>query len=147
MSRPVEDSVVARFVDRSAEKGPAAEDQGALRPGPSRYAEFESKIVGVETEIFDSQIPGGMISNMESQLRQQNAGHRLKEVCRSPIAGVVRRVSAQVGQAIQANDVLLVLEAMKMETVITSPVAGKVARVNATVGDAVQSGQVLVEFE
>jgi methylmalonyl-CoA carboxyltransferase small subunit len=69
------------------------------------------------------------------------------KVCRSPIAGVVRRVSAQVGQAIQANDVLLVLEAMKMETVITSPVAGKVARVNTAVGDAVQSGQVLVEFE
>src|SRR5262245_37997978 len=45
-----------------------------------RYAEFESKFVGVETEIFDSQIPGGMISNMESQLKQQNAGHRVKEV-------------------------------------------------------------------
>ena len=69
------------------------------------------------------------------------------KVCRSPIAGVVVRVSAQVGQSIQANDVLLVLEAMKMETVITSPIAGKVARVNVNVGDAVQAGQVLVEFE
>ncbi len=48
-----------------------------IRP---RYAEFESKFIGVETEIFDSQIPGGMISNMESQLRQQGAGPRLKEV-------------------------------------------------------------------
>ena len=45
-----------------------------------RYAAFESKIVGVETEIFDSQIPGGMISNMESQLKQQGAGDRVKEV-------------------------------------------------------------------
>jgi methylmalonyl-CoA carboxyltransferase 5S subunit len=45
-----------------------------------RYAEFESKILGVETEIFTSQIPGGMISNMESQLKQQNAGQRLREV-------------------------------------------------------------------
>jgi methylmalonyl-CoA carboxyltransferase 5S subunit len=45
-----------------------------------RYAEFESKIIGVETEIFTSQIPGGMISNMESQLKQQGAGHRIKEV-------------------------------------------------------------------
>jgi methylmalonyl-CoA carboxyltransferase 5S subunit len=45
-----------------------------------RYAEFESRIIGVETELFDSQIPGGMISNMESQLKQQNAGDRLKEV-------------------------------------------------------------------
>ena len=66
---------------------------------------------------------------------------------RSPCAGVVVRVSAQVGQAIQVNDVLLVLEAMKMETAITSPLAGKVLRVNAKVGDAVQGGQVLVEFE
>ena len=44
------------------------------------YSEFMSTITGVETDIFDSQIPGGMISNMESQLRQQGAGDRLKEV-------------------------------------------------------------------
>ena len=48
-----------------------------IRP---RYAEFLSNITGVETEIFDSQIPGGMISNMESQLKQQGAAHRIKEV-------------------------------------------------------------------
>lgn len=45
-----------------------------------RYAEFLSGITGVETEIFASQIPGGMISNMESQLKQQGAGDRVKEV-------------------------------------------------------------------
>ena len=48
-----------------------------IRP---KYAAFESKFIGVETEIFDSQIPGGMISNMESQLKQQGAGDRVKEV-------------------------------------------------------------------
>jgi methylmalonyl-CoA carboxyltransferase 5S subunit len=45
-----------------------------------RYAQFEGSFVGVETEIFDSQIPGGMISNMESQLKQQDAADRLKDV-------------------------------------------------------------------
>jgi methylmalonyl-CoA carboxyltransferase small subunit len=69
------------------------------------------------------------------------------KVCRSPFAGVVSRVAVQVGQAIEVNDTLLVLEAMKMETVITAPIAGKVASVNAGVGDAVQQGQVLVVFE
>jgi methylmalonyl-CoA carboxyltransferase small subunit len=69
------------------------------------------------------------------------------KICRSPIAGIVVKVSAQVGQAIQANDVLIVLEAMKMETTITSPVAGKIAKVNVAVGDAVQGGQILIEFE
>jgi methylmalonyl-CoA carboxyltransferase 5S subunit len=48
-----------------------------IRP---RYQEFLSNITGVETEIFDSQIPGGMISNMESQLKQQGAGDKLREV-------------------------------------------------------------------
>ena len=69
------------------------------------------------------------------------------KVCRSPLAGVVSRVAAEPGQAIRVNDVLIVLEAMKMETVITAPVAGKISKINAAPGDAVQQGQVLVEFE
>jgi methylmalonyl-CoA carboxyltransferase 5S subunit len=48
-----------------------------IRP---RYKEFFSENTGVDTEIFKSQIPGGMISNMESQLRGQGAGDRLAEV-------------------------------------------------------------------
>ena len=57
------------------------------------------------------------------------------------------RQSAQVGQQIKANDVLMVLEAMKMETTITSPINGKIAKVNVNAGDPVQGGQVLIEFE
>jgi methylmalonyl-CoA carboxyltransferase 5S subunit len=45
-----------------------------------RYKEFLSNITGVDTEIFQSQIPGGMISNMESQLKQQGAAEKIKEV-------------------------------------------------------------------
>jgi methylmalonyl-CoA carboxyltransferase 5S subunit len=48
-----------------------------IRP---RYKEFFSNIIGVDTAIFDSQIPGGMISNMESQLKQQGAADRMNEV-------------------------------------------------------------------
>jgi methylmalonyl-CoA carboxyltransferase 5S subunit len=48
-----------------------------IRP---RYREFLSEFSGVDTEIFKSQIPGGMISNMESQLKGQGAADRLQEV-------------------------------------------------------------------
>jgi methylmalonyl-CoA carboxyltransferase small subunit len=68
-------------------------------------------------------------------------------VCRSPVAGVVVKVAAQPGQTLQVGDILIVLEAMKMETNITAPVAGKVATIKVTTGDAVQAGQVVVEFE
>jgi len=67
--------------------------------------------------------------------------------CGRPMAGSVVRVAAQAGKQIQTGDVLLVLEAMKMETNITAPVSGKVARVTAGTGDSVQGGQILVEFE
>ena len=45
-----------------------------------RYREFESQFGIVEPQIFESQIPGGMLSNMESQLKQQGAGDRVDEV-------------------------------------------------------------------
>jgi methylmalonyl-CoA carboxyltransferase 5S subunit len=61
----------------------------AVRP---RYRQFLSTITGVETEIFRSQIPGGMISNMESQLGQQGADDRLTEVLAE-----VPRVRADAG--------------------------------------------------
>ena len=69
------------------------------------------------------------------------------KVCRSPITGIVVKVLAQPGQSIQTGDILLVLEAMKMETNITAPMDGKVAKVNVDAGESVQNGQVVVEFE
>ncbi len=70
-----------------------------------------------------------------------------KKVCRSPVSGIVVRIAAQVGQTLQTGDVLIVLEAMKMETNITAPNAGKIASIKVNQGDSVQSGQVVVEFE
>jgi methylmalonyl-CoA carboxyltransferase small subunit len=60
---------------------------------------------------------------------------------------VVIRCNAQTGQQIQPNDLLLVVEAMKMETNVTAPLAGKVKNIRVQPGDPVQIGQVVVEFE
>ena len=68
-------------------------------------------------------------------------------VCRSPVAGVANKVSVQPGQELQSNDLMMVLEAMKMETNISAPISGKVKKVNIAQGDAVKLNQVLVEFE
>jgi methylmalonyl-CoA carboxyltransferase small subunit len=43
------------------------------------------------------------------------------KMCRSPVAGIVIRVNVQPGQQLHANDLMLVLEAMKMETNVTAP--------------------------
>ena len=70
-----------------------------------------------------------------------------KKICRSPVSGIVIKVAAQVGQSLQTGDVLLVMEAMKMETNITAPGPGKIVEIHAHEGDSVQSGQVVVELE
>ena len=55
----------------------AAYFRDVVRP---KYAQFESSFVGADARILKAQIPGGMLSNLEGQLRQQNAFHRLDEV-------------------------------------------------------------------
>ncbi|MBK7819943.1 MAG: biotin/lipoyl-binding protein [Tessaracoccus sp.] len=64
----------------------------------------------------------------------------------APLAGSVARILVADGDEIEAGQVLLVLEAMKMETEITAPAAGKVVAVLVSPGDAVQGGQALIEL-
>ena len=66
---------------------------------------------------------------------------------KAPIVGTVMQVKVSVGEQVAVNQVLLVMEAMKMETNVASPLAGKVKRVLVTNGEAVKAGQVLVELE
>jgi methylmalonyl-CoA carboxyltransferase small subunit len=69
------------------------------------------------------------------------------KLCRSPVTGVVIKVNVTPGQAIQANDLIMVLEAMKMETNVTAPCAGTVKNVRVEQGGSVKLNQVVVEFE
>lgn len=69
------------------------------------------------------------------------------KVCRSPVTGLVISVNVEPGQAVQANDALFVLEAMKMENQVIAPHAGTVKTVNVVAGNSVKVHQVLLEFE
>jgi acetyl/propionyl-CoA carboxylase alpha subunit len=65
----------------------------------------------------------------------------------APMPGVVRQVCAAVGAQVAKGDVLLVLEAMKMETPIRAPHAGRVAELRASVGQQVEAGALLAVIE
>jgi methylmalonyl-CoA carboxyltransferase small subunit len=64
----------------------------------------------------------------------------------SPIAGTVLEVRCKPGQAVTAGQDLVVIEAMKMETVIAAPGAGTVKAVLVAAGDSVRENQILVQF-
>jgi biotin carboxyl carrier protein len=63
------------------------------------------------------------------------------------MTGRVVRVVAEVGATVGAGDLLLILEAMKMENEIRSPRAGTVKEVRVTPGDRVNQGDALVVLE
>lgn len=65
----------------------------------------------------------------------------------SPLSATVFKILVKVGDHVQANQDLLVLEAMKMETNVVAAAAGVIKNIPVAEGDAVSQGRVLIEFE
>ena len=51
-----------------------------FREARRKYHAFEGQLKGTDSRILVAQVPGGMLTNLEGQLKQQNAAHRLDEV-------------------------------------------------------------------
>ncbi len=65
----------------------------------------------------------------------------------APMPGTVVSIVAQEGQTVEAGQVLVVLEAMKMENELKAPSAGIVRQIAVKAGDSVNGGDVLVVLE
>jgi oxaloacetate decarboxylase alpha subunit len=64
----------------------------------------------------------------------------------APLAGNIFKINVAVGQAVKSGDIVMILEAMKMETEVRAPESGKVQAVMVKEGDAVQVGDVLLSL-
>ena len=117
----------------------------------------------VEVEVAEDDFPQQMLDNRPSPISATiqstvlrtpskpgsslDADDHEDKLCRSPLAGIVVQVPVAAGQQLQVNDLMVVLEAMKMETAITAPAEGKLKSVNVVPGESVRANQVLVEFD
>lgn len=66
---------------------------------------------------------------------------------RCEINGTVWKVEVTLGDAVAEDDVLIILESMKMEVPVTAPVAGRVRELRVGEGDSVKEDQVVVVLE
>ncbi|MBK8454950.1 MAG: pyruvate carboxylase [Thiofilum sp.] len=97
---------------------------------------------------FNGQIRSVMIR--DKSVKPTRATHRKasgpKEIGTS-LQGRLASISAHIGEEVEVNTPLFVIEAMKMETTITAPIAGKVKAIHLKAGELVEQGDLVVEFE
>ena len=65
----------------------------------------------------------------------------------APMPGKILAVKADVGQSVKKGDVILLLEAMKMENEVVAPQDGTIASINVNSGDMVEAGNVLATMD
>ncbi len=64
----------------------------------------------------------------------------------APMPGKILSVKASAGQAVKKGEVIMILEAMKMENEIVAPQDGTIAGINVSAGDSVEAGAVLASL-
>ncbi|MGI6515075.1 MAG: acetyl-CoA carboxylase biotin carboxyl carrier protein subunit [Syntrophomonadaceae bacterium] len=68
-------------------------------------------------------------------------------VIESPMAGKVIEILVEVGQSVEEDDEVIILEAMKMENPVYAPESGVVKEIKVEVGKKVEEGEVLMVLE
>jgi biotin carboxyl carrier protein len=102
--------------------------------------------VKVNNKLYTVQLKDRFDELLKS-LGMESVGQKKMSEIKAPMPGMVLNILVHVGDAVEKDTPLLILEAMKMENVIKSAAPGVVKKVNALKGVAVEKGAVLIEFQ
>ena len=130
---------------------PDGAEQTPVAPAASTRSDSGVYTVTVNGQSYVVQVAdGGDISSVEPSVPSTQAEEPVDapagkgEPVLSPLAGNIFKVKVNVGQSVQEGDVIVLLEAMKMETEIRAARSGAVAAISVKEGDAVKVGDILL---
>jgi acetyl-CoA/propionyl-CoA carboxylase biotin carboxyl carrier protein len=109
-------------------------------------AEVDGKRFEVTVQVPEHQGRTRLRARRAALAEREAAAHGEVDIVRSPMQGTVLRVGVAAGDEVTAGQVLVVVEAMKMENEILAHHAGEVEAVEVAEGDQVASGQALVRL-
>lgn len=99
----------------------------------------------IELIIFKESIDGPL--DKTAGLQETGSDHIDEGKLVAPMPGKVLSVKVNVGDSVKANDVVILLEAMKMENEIIAAKDGKIMEISVKPGDSVKKGQILLLIE
>ena len=117
---------------------------------------LEAELISIDKETKTVQIKlGNKISSLQIKDRfdllleqlgmNANASQTLKEI-KAPMPGLILDLKVKAGDEVKKGDVVLILEAMKMENILKSPGDGIVKAVKVSLNQSVEKNQVLIQF-
>ncbi|MGB5831705.1 MAG: biotin/lipoyl-containing protein, partial [Thiohalocapsa sp.] len=114
-------------------------------PVPTPVAGPEDYRIEVNGKSYDVRVsPQGSVESMVPTTATASVPTVEARMVESPLAGNIVKVHVNLGQHVDAGDVVVVLEAMKMETEVRAPSAGSVTEIRVKEGDAVSLGAALL---
>jgi oxaloacetate decarboxylase alpha subunit len=106
--------------------------------------------VKVDGKLYQVEVgPAGAVQQIKAAVDEnipQSASIQPASRLNSPLAGTILALKVSIGQQIEAGQVVLLMEAMKMETEIRASQSGTVSQIHISVGSAVTTGDLLVSF-
>jgi len=134
----------------AAAKLPAAAQKGGAPAVQEASAGPETYTVKVNGKAYVVEVAeGGEIADVQEQAAQpaaEAAPASTGETITAPLAGNIFKVNVRQGDAVKEGDVVIILEAMKMETEVRAASAGTVSAIKVGEGDSVAVGDVLIEL-
>ena len=113
-------------------------------------AATESYSVSVDGKVYEVVVgPSGSVSSVASAADaaiKQTASVSADETLNAPLAGNIFKVLVSEGQHVEAGDVVIVMEAMKMETEVRAVSSGEIVTINVKEGDSVAVGDALLSL-
>jgi biotin carboxyl carrier protein len=100
--------------------------------------------VTIEGKSFNIEIEGSSVGDTSVSKRKKATRGKKSGTISSTIPGKVVSISAKEGQMVLEGDVVMILEAMKMQNEIQAPLSGTVTAINCKPGDSVEANSPLI---
>jgi len=100
--------------------------------------------VTIEGKIFNIEIEGSSVGETSGSKRKKSARGKKSGTISSTIPGKIVSISIKEGQIVSEGDVVMILEAMKMQNEIQAPLSGMVTAINCKPGDSVEANSPLI---
>jgi len=132
------------------EPAPQAEDtkpQVVTEPAQTKSNAIENYSVTVDGKVYQVEVaPSGTINQIQQAPLESQEPVASGETLDAPLAGNIFKVNVNVGDHVEEGDVVIVMEAMKMETEVRASISGVLSSVNVKEGDNVKVGDTLLSY-